>query len=65
MPKRPPPPHRLVSIAVAAEFADVCTKTIRRWISEGRIAGYRVGARLIKVDLDELESTFQRVGGGA
>lgn len=63
MPKHPQ--RRLVGLPAAAEAADVCTKTIRRWISEGRITGYRVGARLIKVDLDELESTFQRVGGGA
>jgi excisionase family DNA binding protein len=60
-----PPKRRLVSIPVAAEAADVCTKTIRRWIAEGRITGYRVGARLIKVDLDELESTFRPIGGGA
>lgn len=64
MPKQPPS-RKLVSIAVAAETADVCDKTIRRWISEGRINGYRVGARLIKVDLDELEATFRPVGGGA
>ena len=62
---RKPPERRLVSIAVAADSADVCNKTIRRWISEGRIAGYRVGARLIKVDLNELESTFSPIGGKA
>lgn len=57
--------RRLSSINGAAEAADVCDKTIRRWIAEGRITGYRVGPRLIKVDLDELEASFQRVGGGA
>jgi excisionase family DNA binding protein len=56
---------RLASIPVAAESADVSTKTIRRWIAQGRVAGYRVGPRLIKVDLDELEASFQPVGGGA
>ncbi len=57
---------RLVSIPVAAETADVCTKTIRRYISAGRITGYRVGPRLIKVDLNELESLLlQPIGGDA
>jgi excisionase family DNA binding protein len=57
--------RRLASIPVAAESADVSTKTIRRWISQGRITGYRVGPRLIKVDLTELEATFRPVGGDA
>lgn len=57
--------RRLASIPAAAESADVSTKTIRRWIAQGRIGGYRVGPRLIKVDLNELEASFQPVGGGA
>lgn len=55
--------RRLASIPVAAETADVCDRTIRRWIAQGRLVGYRVGPRLIKVDLDELEASFQPVGG--
>jgi excisionase family DNA binding protein len=57
--------RRLSSINGAAESANVSTKTIRRWIAEGRITGYRVGPRLIKVDLDELEASFRRVGEAA
>lgn len=56
---------RLASIPVAAETADVSTKTIRRYIAAGRIHAYRVGPKLIKVDLDELLASFQPVGGGA
>jgi excisionase family DNA binding protein len=56
---------RLSSITVGAEYADVSTKTIRRWIAEGRITGYRVGQKLIKVDLNELEASFAPVGGDA
>jgi excisionase family DNA binding protein len=55
---------RLASIPVAAEYADVSVKTVRRWIAESRITGYRVGQKLIKVDLNELEASFQRVSGG-
>lgn len=59
-------PKRLASLTVAAQYADVDPRTIRRWIASGRLNAYRVGPRLIKVDLNELEaSCFQPVGGGA
>jgi excisionase family DNA binding protein len=48
--------RRLVGLAVAAEYADVSTRTLRRYISHGRLTGYRVGPRLIKVDLNELDA---------
>lgn len=51
-----PPRKRLTSIAKAAEHADVCTRTIRRWIANGLITGYRIGPRLIKVDLNDIDA---------
>lgn len=48
--------RRLVSLAAAAAHADVSTRTLRRYISQGRLTGYRVGPRLIKIDLNELDS---------
>ncbi|PTU56973.1 hypothetical protein DBB34_06585 [Sphaerisporangium cinnabarinum] len=48
-------PERLASTAVAGERYDVHARTIRRWIAEGRLTGYRVGPKLLKVDLDELD----------
>lgn len=50
-----PSGRRLVSIADAAAYADVHPATIRRYISSGRLAGYRVGPRLVKIDLVELD----------
>jgi excisionase family DNA binding protein len=55
----------LVSLSAAAEYADVDPRTVRRWIASGRLTAYRVGPRLIKVDLNELEAGFHPVGGGA
>lgn len=60
--------RRLASIAEAATYFDVSTRTIRRYISNGFLPAYRVGPRLIKVDLDELDKLARRVptaGGGA
>ncbi|MGH3550373.1 MAG: hypothetical protein ACRDQU_20100 [Pseudonocardiaceae bacterium] len=47
-------PQRLVSLAAGAAYADVSVRTLRRYISQGRLTGYRVGPRLVKVDLNEL-----------
>jgi len=46
----------LASIAEAAQFAGVTPKTIRNWMSAGRLTGYRMGPRLLRVDLAELEA---------
>lgn len=47
--------RRFISIAEAADYLGVHTRTIRRHISSGSIAGYRIG-HLIRVDLDEINT---------
>jgi len=51
----------LASIGQAAEYAGVSTKTIRRRISDGSLTGYRMGQRLIRVDLDELDRMLKPI----
>lgn len=51
--------QRLSSIHAAAEEYGVHHQTIRRWISAGRITGYRFGPRMIRVDLDELDALLR------
>jgi excisionase family DNA binding protein len=48
--------RRLVSHEHAAEYLDVHTKTIRRWIAQGRLTGYRVGTKTPRVDLTEVDA---------
>jgi len=50
--------RQLVGFAEAAEHAAVAPRTIRRWVAEGRLTGYRVNARVIRVDMDELDALF-------
>ena len=50
-----PTRRELVSLAAAAAYADVSVRTVRRYIAGGRLTGYRVGPRLIRVDMKELE----------
>lgn len=54
-------PDRFASISEGAEYADVSTRTIRRWIAEGRLPGYRVGPRLLKIDLADLDRLCVRI----
>lgn len=46
------------SLSSAAQRAGVSERTIRRWIAHGRLAGYRVGPRLLRVDRAELDALF-------
>jgi excisionase family DNA binding protein len=59
--------RRLESIPQAADYLGVSAKTIRRYIAAGRVAGYRAGPRLIRVDLNELDAMLRPIptaGGG-
>lgn len=59
------PPHgsqrRLASLQDAADYADVNPRTIRRRIADGSLTGYRLGARIIRVDLDELDRLLEPI----
>jgi hypothetical protein len=56
-----PPGRRFASPAAAAAVYDCDQKTIRRWITSGLITGYRVGGRMVKVDLNEIEEKLVEV----
>lgn len=40
------------SVQQAAAHYNVSSRTIRRWIAEGRLRATRVGPKLLRVDLD-------------
>ncbi|MGB3229584.1 MAG: helix-turn-helix domain-containing protein [Mycobacterium sp.] len=51
------------TIKAAAEHLGVDPKTVRRWISQGRLTAYRVGPRLIRIDRASLLKLARPVGG--
>lgn len=60
--------RRLISLPDAAEYAGVHPRTLRRYIAAGRLTGYRLGPRVIRIDADELDALLTPVpsaGGGA
>jgi excisionase family DNA binding protein len=58
-------PKKLISCAEAGARYDVNPRTVRRWVAENRITGYRIGPRLIKVDPAELDRIITPLGLGA
>ena len=52
-------------MAEAAAYARLSIRTIRRYIADGRLTGYKVGPRLVRVDLNELDGIIRPFGGAA
>ena len=39
----------------------VAVRTLRRWVSEGTLPGYRIGPRAIRVDLNDLDDILRPI----
>nr|WP_234820571.1 helix-turn-helix domain-containing protein [Mycolicibacterium goodii] len=64
-PERSTAARRWASLKQAAEYIGIDdVRTIRRWISEGRITGYKLNQRVLRVDLNEIDAAMTPVGGG-
>ncbi len=48
-----------------ADYMGVSLRTVREWITQGNITGYRINARVVRVDLNEVDAAFKPFGGGA
>jgi excisionase family DNA binding protein len=57
--------RRWATMREAADYLGVTDRTIRQMVADGRISAYRNGARLVRVDLNELDAAMQPFGGGA
>ncbi|KGM18165.1 excisionase family DNA-binding protein [Corynebacterium auriscanis] len=51
-------PRRYATIKQAAEYAACHVNTIRTQIARGELTGYRMGRRVIRVDLNELDDNM-------
>jgi excisionase family DNA binding protein len=58
---RTPQHSALVSIQEAADHCNVHHQTIRRQITAGNLRAYKLGPRILRVDLAEVEALFQPV----
>lgn len=48
-----------ISIQQAATHVGVHTKTIRRWIAQGKLTAYRPSARVIRLDANEVDRMME------
>lgn len=58
-------PRRLATLSDAADYARVNPRTLRRRIADGSLTGYRMGPRLVRVDLNELDALLAPIPAGA
>ena len=54
-------PEQTVSTAEVAHRTGVHPRTVRRWIAEGTITGYRIGPRLLRVSAAEVDDLLTTV----
>jgi excisionase family DNA binding protein len=57
-------PIKWITIADAAERLSVSPRTIRRFISDGRLPGYRIGGprgRLLRVEQADVDALLRRI----
>ncbi|MFD6677657.1 helix-turn-helix transcriptional regulator [Rhodococcus zopfii] len=50
--------RRLVTVAQAAEYCEMGVSTLRRYIAEGRVPAHRIGPKMVRLDLDELDAVL-------
>jgi excisionase family DNA binding protein len=66
-PLRPdaPPPRQLVDVEEFAAVVGVNSRTVRRWVRDGLLTGYKLAGRgLLRVDLNEIDRVVKRVEPG-
>jgi excisionase family DNA binding protein len=65
-PPTPPKNGRgYVGITEAATYLDVTDKTVRKLIATGELPAYRLGTKILRVKLADLEAVCKPLVGGA
>jgi excisionase family DNA binding protein len=54
--------HTYITQQQAADILGVTDRTIRSMIADKRLKGYSLGARVIRLRLDEVEAALQPIG---
>jgi len=64
MPRTTRRPRDLITVPDAAARRKVSTRTVRRWISDGRLRAWRVGPRLVRIDPADLDQMTRQIETG-
>lgn len=55
----------LLTLADASAYVGLDEKTLRRYVSQGRLRAFRVGPRAIRIDAAELEALIRPIPSAA
>lgn len=55
------PSRRALTVQEAAEVYGVSARTLRARIADGSLPGYRLGPRVIRVRVEDLDALMQRI----
>ena len=53
--------RRWVAQDEAADYLGIDSTTLRRMVAKGQVTGYRIGPRLIRFDLEELDALMRPI----
>jgi excisionase family DNA binding protein len=55
------PPN--MSVADVAEYLGVTTRTVQQMLADGRLRGYRLGPRVVRLRRDDIDAALTPYGG--
>jgi excisionase family DNA binding protein len=57
--------HQYITILETAEYLGVTERTVRQAIADKRLRAYRLGRRIVRLRVDEIDAAMQSSGGAA
>jgi excisionase family DNA binding protein len=55
--------RKYVTLSEAADYLGVTTRTVRQMVADQRLRAYKLGDRVVRLRLDEIDAAMQPVGG--
>jgi excisionase family DNA binding protein len=55
------PRRTLVSIDETAQLLGCTDRSVRRWIADGKLTAYRLGNKLVRLDLDDVYAMLREI----
>lgn len=52
--------RRLAGVKKTAQYLDISVNTLYSWSSQRKLVGYKLGGRLLKFDLNEIDQWLDR-----
>lgn len=57
--------RRYAKMREVALYLDISERTVRAMIADGRLTAYKLGERVVRLDLDEVDAAMTPSGGAA